>query len=314
MRLRFCANKPICPTHVKIVMSISASQVKELRERTGLGMMECKGALAETNGDMEAAAELLRKKAGAKLEKRAGRLAAEGAVAIDVNEDRKRAAMVEVNSETDFVAKGDDFMDFSGALAATAADGNPLDVAALMKLPLKNDAGETVAQAHASLVAKLGENIHVRRFVRYSTEKGHIGSYVHGRKIGVMVELEGGDGTLAHDLAMHIAASRPEYVSRDKVPEAVIAKEREIFIEQAKESGKPAEIIEKMVTGRVNKYLNEMTLLGQPFVKNPETTVEKLLKRAGAKVARFCRYEVGEGIDKGLEDFAVEVMAQVKGG
>ncbi len=295
-------------------MSISASQVKELRERTGLGMMECKGALVETNGDMEAAADLLRKKAGTKLEKRAGRLAAEGAVAIDVSEDCKRAAMVEVNSETDFVAKGDDFLGFAGALAATVANSNPPDIAALMKLPLKSDAGETVAQVYESLVAKLGENINVRRFIRYSTEKGYIGSYVHGRKIGVMVELEGGDETLAHDLAMHIAASRPEYVSKDKVSETVIAKEREIFTEQAQESGKPAEIIEKMVAGRVNKYLNEITLLGQLFVKDPDTTVEKLLKRVGAKVVRFCRYEVGEGIDKGSEDFVAEVMTQAKGG
>jgi len=294
-------------------MSITAGQVKELRERTGLGMMECKAALAETNGDMEAATELLRKKAGAKVEKKAGRTAAEGAIGLYVAADGKQAAMAEVNSETDFVAKGDDFMAYANAVARSVADHQPNDVDALYAKPLAGNGGGTVAQAREALVMKLGENIGVRRFTRYATSTGRIGSYVHGRKIGVLVEIEGGDDTLARDLAMHIAASKPECVSREQVSAAAIAKEKEIFAEQAKASGKPANIIEKMVEGRVNKYINEVTLLGQPFVKDPDTTVEKLLKSKNAKVARFMRYEVGEGIERGSKDFAAEVMAQVKG-
>ncbi len=295
-------------------MSISAQQVKELRERTGLGMMECKSALAETNGDMEAAADLLRKKAGAKVEKKAGRIAAEGAIGINVSADRKTAAMVEVNCETDFVAKGDDFMAYAATAATRVVAGRPADVEALYKLPVQDGAATTVAQAREGLVMKLGENINVRRFERLTTDQGHIGSYVHGRKIGVLVVLEGGDESLAKDIAMHVAASRPEYVSKDQVPAAAVAKEKEIFTEQSRASGKPAEIIEKMVMGRVNKYLNEITLLGQPFVKDPETTVEKLLKSKGATVKGFIRYEVGEGLEKRSDDFAAEVMATVKGG
>jgi elongation factor Ts len=294
-------------------MSISAAQVKELRERTGLGMMECKAALTETQGDMDTAVELLRKKAGSKVEKKAGRIAAEGGIGIYLSPDRKQAAMAEVNSETDFVAKGDDFMLFANACAARAAAANPADAAALQLLPLKDGTPETIAVVREGLVAKLGENINVRRFTRYAGSQGHIGSYVHGRKIGVLVELTGGDETLARDIAMHIAASKPEYVSRDQVSAAQIDKEKEIFVEQAKASGKPVEIIEKMVMGRVNKYLAEITLLGQPFVKDPDTTVEKLLKGAGAQVLRFTRYEVGEGLEKRSGDFAAEVMATVKG-
>lgn len=295
-------------------MNISAQQVKELRERTGLGMMECKSALLEAHGDMEAAADLLRKKAGAKVEKRAGRTAAEGVIAISVSDDRRSAAMVEVNSETDFVAKSDDLINYSATCADVVKSG-PADTDDVDKLyALKLPSGETVGSAREALVMKLGENISVRRAVRYSTDKGHIGAYVHGRKIGVLVELEGGDEALAKDIAMHIAASRPQWVAREQVPAAVIAKEKEIFAEQAKQSGKPANIVEKMVEGRVAKFLNEVTLLGQPFVKDPDTTVDKLLKSAGARVIRFERYEVGEGIEKGHTDFATEVMAQVKGG
>jgi elongation factor Ts len=294
-------------------MSISAQQVKELRERTGLGMMECKQALTETNGDMGAAEELLRKKAGAKVEKKAGRTAAEGAIGLHLSADRKVAAVAEVNSETDFVAKGDDFLAFANTVAGCAAAGSAADVDALYRLPASGNGGQTVAQAREGLVMKLGENIGVRRFVRYQSQGGHIGAYVHGRKIGVLVEMEGGDETLAKDIAMHVAASRPECVSKDQVPAELIAKEKEIFSEQAKQSGKPANIIEKMVEGRINKFLNEITLLGQPFVKDPDTTVEKLLKGRNAKVIRFVRYEVGEGIEKGAKDFAAEVMAQVKG-
>jgi len=292
-------------------MSISAQQVKELRERTGLGMMECKAALQETHGDMDAASDLLRKKAGAKVEKRAGRIAADGAIGLHLSADRRLAAMVEVNSETDFVAKGDTFIAFAHASAACVAASNPADVNALMALALAG--GVSVSQTREDLAMKLGENIGVRRFTRLAAGNGQVAGYVHGRKIGVLVELEGGDEALAKDIAMHVAASKPDYVTRDEVPADVIAKEKAIFAEQAQASGKPANIIEKMVEGRVSKYLAEVTLLGQPFVKDPDTTVEKLLKGKGARVVRFVRFEVGEGIEKKSTDFAAEVMAQVKG-
>ena len=293
-------------------MTISASQVKELRERTGLGMMECKQALVEANGDDELAIEILRKKAGAKVEKKAARTAAEGVISIFVKDDRKVAGMVEVNSETDFVAKEEKFQAFAAAVAERVAEADPADIEALQQQPLRTGANETVSQAREALVSTMGENINVRRFVRLQTD-GHIGSYIHGRRIGVIVELDGGDEGLARDIAMHVAASRPEFVSKGDVPEPLIAKEREIFIAQAKESGKPDDIIEKMVDGRINKYLNEISLLGQPFVKDPDITVEKLLKGDRAAVKGFYRYEVGEGIEKAACDFASEVMAQVKG-
>lgn len=293
-------------------MTITAAQVKELRERTGLGMMECKGALTETQGDMNAAIDLLRKKAGSKVEKKAGRTASEGAIGVYAAPDGKLAVMVEVNSETDFVAKGDDFQAFANSVAAAIAKQNPVDVNAVADIKLES--GETVAKTREGLVAKLGENIGVRRFVRLTASTGKVANYVHGRKIGVLAEIAGGDETLGRDIAMHIAASRPECVSREQVSSELIAKEKEIFIAQAAESGKPPEIIEKMVTGRINKYLSEITLLGQPFVKDPEITVEKLLKKANATVVGFSRYEVGEGIEKKSGDFAAEVMAQVKGG
>ena len=292
-------------------MSISAQQVKELRERTGLGMMECKTALQEAQGDMEAAADLLHKKAGAKIEKRAGRIATDGAIGLHLSSNRKLAAMVEVNSETDFVAKGENFIAFAHASAACVATSNPADVGALMALALA--AGTSVSQTREGLAMKLGENIGVRRFTRFAAGNGHVAGYIHGRKIGVLVELEGGDEALAKDIAMHIAASKPDYVTREQVPADVMAKEKAIFTEQAQTSGKPANIVEKMVQGRVNKYLAEVTLLGQPFVKDPDTTVEKLLKGKGAQVVRFARFEVGEGIEKKSTDFVAEVMAQVKG-
>lgn len=294
-------------------MAITATQVKELRERTGLGMMECKAALSETNGDMDAAIEWLRKKAGAKVEKKSGRTAADGAIGVFLSPDRKLAALVEINSETDFVAKGDDFMAFANAVAAAAARDNPADTAALGASSLEKGGAQTVAQAREALVAKLGENIAARRFARYAPATGHVASYIHGRKIGVVVEMTGGDESLARDIAMHVAASRPECVSPKEVPADVIEKEKDVFRAQAAESGKPPEIVEKMIQGRINKFLGEITLLGQPFVKDPDTTVEKLLKSKNAQVVRFTRFEVGEGIEKKSGDFAAEVMAQVKG-
>jgi elongation factor Ts len=288
-------------------MAITAAQVKELREMTGLGMMECKQALVEANGDQDAAVEILRKKAGAKVDKKASRIAADGAIAITISANGKTGAIAEVNSETDFVAKGDDFLAFAADVTKSVVDGNPKDVDALMTAN-----GSALSKQREALVSKLGENMNVRRFERYETD-GVIGQYLHGRKIGVMVELTGASDELARDIAMHIAASKPQYVSADQVPADVVAKEKEILSEQAKQEGKPAEIVEKMVVGRVNKFLNEICLMGQPFVKDPDTTVEKLLKGAGASVKRFVRFEVGEGMEKRDEDFAAEVMATVKG-
>jgi len=293
-------------------MAITAAQVKELREMTGLGMMECKQALTEANGDQDAAIDILRKKAGAKVDKKASRIAADGAIAIAVSEDGKKGAIVEVNSETDFVAKGDEFLGFSADIAKCILDNNPNDIDALMGMGSPSGSG-TIAETREALVSKLGENMNIRRFDRFETS-GLVGSYVHGRKIGVIVVMEGGDEALAKDIAMHVAASKPQYVNKDEVPEEVIAKEKEILVEQAKQEGKPADIVEKMVVGRVNKFLNEICLLGQPFVKDPDTTVEKLLKGANATVKNFVRFEVGEGMEKRDEDFAAEVMAQVKGG
>jgi len=293
-------------------MAITAAQVKELREMTGLGMMECKQALTEANGDQDAAIDILRKKAGAKVDKKASRIAADGAIAIAVSEDGKKGAIVEVNSETDFVAKGDEFLGFSADIAKCILDNTPNDIDALMGMGSPSGSG-TIAETREALVSKLGENMNIRRFDRFETS-GLVGSYVHGRKIGVIVVMEGGDEALAKDIAMHVAASKPQYVNKDEVPEEVIAKEKEILVEQAKQEGKPADIVEKMVVGRVNKFLNEICLLGQPFVKDPDTTVEKLLKGANATVKNFVRFEVGEGMEKRDEDFAAEVMAQVKGG
>jgi len=292
-------------------MAITAAQVKELREMTGLGMMECKQALVEADGNQELAVDILRKKAGAKVDKKASRIATDGAIAIATTGDNKTGAIVEVNSETDFVAKGDEFLGFSADIARCACDNNPADVDALMALAAPSGSG-TLGEVRQALVSKLGENMNVRRFARIEST-GTIGSYIHGRKIGVMVELEGGNEELARDIAMHVAASKPDFVSKDEVPDEVINKEKEILTEQAKNEGKPDDIVEKMIVGRINKFLNEICLLGQPFVKDPDTTVEKLLKASNATVKQFIRYEVGEGMEKKNEDFAAEVMAQVKG-
>ena len=291
-------------------MAITAGLVKELRERTGAGMMECKKALVETDGDIDAAIELMRKSGAAKADKKAGRTAAEGLIVFKVSDDGKTAVMVEVNCETDFVAKGDDFIDFSSAVAQLALDKAPSDIDALLALPMAS--GETVADATKNLIAKIGENMTVRRFVRRTTD-GVLGNYLHGTRIGVLVDLQGGKEELAKDIAMHIAASKPACVSEADVPAEMIEKEKEIFAAQAAESGKPAEIIEKMVQGRIKKFLKEVTLLGQPFVKDPDQTVEQLLKSAGATVTGFDRLEVGEGIEKKVENFAEEVMAQAQG-
>ena len=292
-------------------MAITAALVKELRERTGAGMMECKKALVETDGDIETAIEQMRKAGMAKADKKAGRTAADGLVSIKTSADGKSAAVVEVNSETDFVAKGDDFINFAASIAERVLASKPADLDALMAMPLA-DGGESVEDARKALIAKLGENMSVRRFELIETS-GLVASYMHGSRIGVLVELDGGDEALGKDLAMHIAASRPVCISESDVAPELIEKEKEIFSAQAAESGKPAEIIEKMVEGRIKKFLKEITLLGQPFVKDPDQTVEKLLKGAGASVNRFIRFEVGEGIEKKTENFADEVMAQVKG-
>jgi elongation factor Ts len=290
-------------------MAISAAQVKELRERTGAGMMECKKALVETNGDIDAAIEHMRKTGLAKADKKAGRTAAEGIIAIQVSDDGKTAAIVEVNCETDFVAKGDDFINMANGIAKRVLEERPADMDALYGLSLGDS---TIGDTLKEKIAKIGENMSVRRFQIFETS-GTLGIYKHGDRIGVLVDMEGGNEELAKDISMHIAASKPTAVSADEVPADLIEKEKEIFTAQAQESGKPADIIEKMIGGRINKFLKEITLLGQPFVKDPDQTVEKLLKGAGAKVVKFARIEVGEGIEKKQENFADEVMAQVRG-
>ena len=295
-------------------MAITAALVKELRERTGAGMMECKKALVETNGDIEAAIELMRKSGQAKAAKKAGRIAAEGVVMISIADDGKRGVMVEINCETDFVAKDGNFGAFADAVAARALASEVADVDALVELPFEEGGATSIAQAREALVAKIGENIQVRRLLRFDDVQGQLHSYRHGVRIGVVVELAGGDETLGRDIAMHIAASSPLCVSADQVPSETLAKEREIFRAQALESGKPENIVDKIIEGRVRKYMEEVTLLGQAFVKDPDMTVEKLLKQAGAKVIRFARVEVGEGVEKRTDNFAEEVMAQVRGG
>ena len=291
-------------------MSITAEAVKQLRERTGAGMMECKKALVETKGDLDAAAELMRKQGLAKADKKAARVAAEGVVAMARSGDARTAALVEVNCETDFVAREQDFRAFAQAVADCALALRPADLAALGEARLAS--GESVEERRRNLVAKIGENISVRRFA-VLTSSGHLGAYVHGTRIGALVALEGGTASLAHDLAMHVAASNPRYLSAAQVPAEVVAKEREILTSQAQGEGKPPEIVAKMVEGRLRKVLGEITLAGQPFVKDPDVTVEKLLKGAGARVLAFERFEVGAGIEKKQDDFVAEVMAQVKG-
>jgi elongation factor Ts len=295
-------------------VEITATLVKELRERTGSGLMECKKALVETQGDVDAAIELMRKQGIVKADKKAGRTAAEGRIVLQLAEGGGLGAMAEINCETDFVAKGDDFTAFARQVLRRAVEEGVSDVERLSALPYEKGGVQTVDIARRELVAKIGENIGIRRVAMFKGDGTIVGGYVHGTRIGVLVELKGGDAELAKDIAMHVAASRPLAVSDADVEQAVIDKEREIFAAQAAESGKPADIVEKMVAGRIRKFLAEITLLGQPFVKDPEVTVGKLLAGAGAGVVRFERFEVGEGVEKAAANFADEVMAQVRGG
>jgi elongation factor Ts len=289
---------------------ISASTVMELRQRTGLGMMECKKALTESGGDIAKAEELLRIKSGSRASKAASRVAAEGVIGLFVAGDAKIAAMVEVNCETDFVARNEEFRAFANEVAQVVALDRPADVAALTLRTLPS--GDTIEARRVALVQKIGENISLRRFVREQA-KGRIASYVHGARIGVLVDYEGGDDALGKDLAMHIAATKPVAVSREEVAADVIEKERGIAAARAAESGKPANIVDKMVEGAVNKFIAEVTLLSQPFVKNDKQTVADLVKAHGAKVHGFVLYVVGEGIEKRKDDFAAEVAAMTRG-
>jgi len=289
-------------------MSVTAAMVKELRERTGAGMMECKKALVATGGDLEAAAEELRKSGQAKADKKSGRVAADGRIVIA--SDGNKATIVEVNSETDFVAKDENFVAFAEAVAQAALASGITDVSVLADESLSD--GRTVEAARTELVTKVGENISVRRADMVESS-GPIGLYTHGAKIGAAVALEGGDEELARDLAMHVAAINPTCIDESQVPAETLERERRIFSEQAAESGKPPEIVEKMVAGKVAKFLKEITLVGQPFVKDDKIRVGQLLKDAGASVTKFRRFEVGEGIEKKADNFVEEVMAQVKG-
>ncbi len=289
-------------------MAITAAMVKELRERTGAGMMECKKALAEVNGDMEAAIDLMRKSGAAKADKKAGRVAAEGRMVIAISADGKKAAMVEVNSETDFVANDSNFIEFAEAVGAAALATQPADVETLSATALAN--GQTVEEGRTALIAKIGENIQVRRLQLVDAGEGQIASYQHGSKIGVVVCLNGGDAELGKHVAMHIAATSPVCVDESGVPAEVVDREREIQIDIAMQSGKPRDIAEKMVAGRMKKFLGEITLVGQPFVMNPDQTVGDLLSSKGANISQFVRLAVGEGIEKKQENFADEVAAQ----
>jgi elongation factor Ts len=294
-------------------VSVTAESVRQLRERTGAGMMECKRALVEVNGDLDAAAELMRKQGLAKADKKASRVAAEGVIATATSADGRAAVLVEINCETDFVARGDDFTGFARDVAAVTLAAKPADVEALgaQKLP----SGETVDEKRRALISKLGENISLRRFERVETT-GLLGSYLHGTRIGTLVAIEGGDAQLAKDLAMHVAASNPRYLTAAEVPAEDVAKERDIRVDimknDEKNKGKPDAILVKIVEGGLNKWLGEITLLGQPFVKDDRLSIEKLVKGANARILRYARLEVGAGIEKKKEDFVAEVKAQAE--
>jgi elongation factor Ts len=295
-------------------MAVTAEAVKLLRERTGAGMMECKKALVETNGDLDAAAELMRKTGLAKADKKASRVAAEGMIVIERSSDSKRAAIVEVNCETDFVAREQDFQAFAANVAKVVLAHRPADLDALSALSFEN--GVSIDEARRALIAKIGENIGVRRFAVVEAP-AVVGAYLHGMRIGALVAMKSGDDAVAKDIAMHVAAINPARVSATEVPADEVEKERSIFMEQAKgdpkTAGKPQEIVDKIIEGKVRKWLSEITLLGQPFVKDDKQTVEQYLKKAGGEVLSITRYEVGAGIEKKQEDFAAEVMKQVRG-
>ena len=292
-------------------MAITAALVKDLRERTGAGMMDCKKALNETNGDMEAAIDLMRASGAAKAAKKSGRVAAEGLVKVNISDDKKTATILEVNSETDFVTKGDDFIEFVNTLGALALKTTPKNIDDFLTQTLDN--GNSLEKAREDIVAKVGENVSIRRVETITIDSGVIGAYKHGERIAVVSVLEGGDEALAKDIAMHVAATRPECVSEEQLDPELLEREKAIFVEQARESGKPDNIIEKMIGGRMKKFVNEVTLYGQAFVKDPDTTVGALAKANNAEVISFVRYEVGEGIEKKEENFADEVAAQMKG-
>jgi elongation factor Ts len=295
-------------------MAVTAETVKALRERTGAGMMECKKALVEANGDLEAAAEAMRKSGLAKADKKAGRVAAEGVVVIERSADGLSAALVEVNSETDFVAREKDFQAFAHDVARLALASRPADLDGLLAAKLPS--GQTVEETRRALIARIGENIGVRRF-EIVQGGAPLATYLHGNRIATVVVIEGGEAALGHDLAMHIAAINPQFLAAEDVPADQVEKEREIFIAQAasdpKLAGKPKEVLVKATEGKLRKYLGEITLLGQPFVKDDKQSVAQVLKGANARVLRFVRYEVGAGIEKKQENFAAEVMAQVRG-
>ena len=294
-------------------MTVTAEAVKVLRERTGAGMMECKKALVETNGDLDAAAELMRKAGLAKADKKAARIAAEGVLAIERSGDGRRAAIVEVNCETDFVAREKDFQQFAAGVAQAALAKRPANLEALLAAPLEG--GQSIEETRRVLIAKIGENIGVRRFSLVEAP-AVVGTYLHGTRIGALVAMKSGDEAVAKDIAMHVAAINPARVTAAEVPAEEVAKEKGIFIDQAaqdpKNAGKPRELLEKIVEGKVRKWLNEVTLLGQPFVKDDKQTVEQYLKKAGGEVLSIVRYEVGAGIEKKQEDFAEEVRKQVE--
>ena len=294
-------------------MQIKAAMVKELRERTGAGMMDCKRALTEAEGDLDRAIGIMRLSGQAKADKKAGRITAEGVVAVKVGGSARRAAMVEVNCETDFVAKEAEFRSFADSVCARVLAADPADVDELGRMPLDVDGGPSIEEARRGLVVKIGENVGVRRFAAIDSHGGRLGAYLHGTRIGVVVDLEGADDVVARDVAMHVAASRPVAVGESDVPEEMLAREREILEAQVAGSGKPPAIQEKMLAGRIAKFLGEVTLLGQPFVKDPERSVGKYLRASGATVLRFERFEVGEGIEKQAGNFAEEVMAQARG-
>jgi len=292
-------------------MAITAALVKELRERTGAGMMECKKALVEVDGDLDAAIEHMRKTGLAKADKKASRTAAEGKVVIKQSDDAKKVVLLEVNCETDFVAIGDDFSNFADTVAGQILADDPADVETLMAMNYA-DTDTSIQDTLKGMIAKIGENMSVRRF-NVLTTNGVFGQYIHGKKIGVVAELSGDNEELAKDVAMHVAATNPNALNEAQMPADLLAKEREIASAEAENSGKPANIIEKIVDGKMNKFIKENTLVGQAFVKDPDVTVGDLVKKANAEVLSFCRIEVGEGIEKKVENFAEEVMSQVNG-